>query len=521
SLFLLAVLQSFTWHGASGHWDFHGELPNWVPSFPDYDCRRGSATNGVLDWDAFRQEAKTGSPTTWRLQVGERLAAFDFAEAHELLADQRLPQCFLGTFFAAAVRYGECEDWLSLAKSPCSRAEQQLLSEVIQFLFRSVSVTVELLIGTEWPVLGALESLRLQPYYDDPELSCEDLEAPVLDWPSLQLAFAPGADWFAQGKPLVYNRGFQANWMQAMEECSYGFAMVSLWKLVVCAQTQAECVAQYSVMVEDLLRANDWREVVGNPWRMFGFLDSVRAGLKRHEFKLDFAPAELRGSLLPETPVPLLGPGSPVLAASVEVGNLTAAFAGVLDSVLAGIPKSYTATDSEGGLEVRKLLYITMVFGSQCSSSWNLETLQGWVCITSREFGDLAAQLSRNPTLQDPSCGHGRALGTVGSPEEEADFLRRCEACISDELRLEEASLTEPGERSASKGSNFGPPGESTTVAVVIRSASKGGCSNWLIDYKRNSRGELTGNIQTVTCVCLRCFFKFLLLLVLLLFLRV
>ena len=39
------------------------------------------------------------------------------------------------------------------------------------------------------------------------------------------------------------------------EECPYGFAMVSLWKLVVCAETQAECVFQYAVIVDNLFRA--------------------------------------------------------------------------------------------------------------------------------------------------------------------------------------------------------------------------------------------------------------------------
>ncbi|CAE7392878.1 unnamed protein product, partial [Symbiodinium sp. CCMP2456] len=126
---------------------------------------------------------------------------------------------------------------------------------VIQGTFHSVFFSVELLLGTRWPVLAALDALRIPEYHDDPDLSCEGSQATVMDWPRLRRAFRPEADWYHEAKYLVYSRSFQANWLASMEECAYGFAMVSLYKLVICAETQAECVNQYAVLIDNLFRA--------------------------------------------------------------------------------------------------------------------------------------------------------------------------------------------------------------------------------------------------------------------------
>ncbi|CAE7884774.1 unnamed protein product, partial [Symbiodinium sp. KB8] len=168
-------------------------------------------------------------------------------------------------------------------------------------------------------------------YHEDPDLSCEGSQATVMDWPRLRQAFRPEADWYHEAKYLVYSRSFQANWLASMEECAYGFAMVSLYKLVICAETQAECVNQYAVLIDNLFRERDWREVVGNAWHLFGFLDRVRPALKRHEFRLDFTPAELQGQL-PSLELLLDGESPPEEFQGVK---LSPSFAGAVSSVLA------------------------------------------------------------------------------------------------------------------------------------------------------------------------------------------
>ena len=46
------------------YWDFHGALPEWRPSFPDYDCRLLSRVPSAhrgwedVDWRDFRLEAE-------------------------------------------------------------------------------------------------------------------------------------------------------------------------------------------------------------------------------------------------------------------------------------------------------------------------------------------------------------------------------------------------------------------------------------------------------------------------------
>ncbi|CAK9075510.1 Hypothetical protein SCF082_LOCUS36575 [Durusdinium trenchii] len=250
--------------------------------------------------------------------------------------------------------FGHCSEEEASAES-CTASETELLSQVIQEIFRSTRLTLELLLGTRWPVLAALDSIRLPAYYDDPELSCTEIQEPALDWLQLRQALqAP--DWFHEAKHLVYRRSFQANWLAGMEECTYGFALVSLWKLAVCAETQAECVNQYAVIIDNMFRERDWQEIACNSWGMFGFLDRIRAPLKRHEFRLDFLPSELQGAF------PLLE--RPLWGASEPGAKMSPSFLGVLKSVLAGIPKPYATNGAEArGLEARNFLYITMVFG--------------------------------------------------------------------------------------------------------------------------------------------------------------
>ena len=335
---------------AAAYWDFDGELPTWRTSFPDYDC--WADVEAGVDWKNVRLKAENGSLPLWRQLVESHLQQIQWDEVYSILADQRLPECFLGVLFMAAVRFGQCSE------GGCSDSEIALLAEVVQEIFYSTRFTIELLMGTRWPVLAALDSIRLPSFYNDPELSCDGFEETTLDWPRLRQAFA--GDWFHDAKHLVYQRSFQANWLAAMEECPYGFAMVSLWKMVVCAETQAECVSQYSVIIDNMLRVRQWQEVACNSWGIFGFLDRVRLPLKRHEFKLDFTPAELQGRFpAPKSPLDL-GTFPATLSVSPS-------FAGVLKSVLAGIPKPYvTASQTSGtGLEARVFLYVTMVFGQR------------------------------------------------------------------------------------------------------------------------------------------------------------
>eukprot|EP00435_Cladocopium_sp_Y103_P010688 s3966_g2.t1 len=351
----LQVVQSF------GYWDFDGELPKWTTSFPDYDCWKDfEPKDSTMDWRHLRLQVEDSFEVpVWRELVAEKLQKIDFLKAYEILVDQRLPSCFLGVLFAAAVRFGHCSEEVAL----CDMLEIEVLSQVIQETFRSTRVTIELMLGSRWPVLAALDGIRLPAFYNDPELSCTDVQDPTLDWVGLWQALTSEADWFHGAKPLVYQRSFQANWKAGMEECPYGFAMVSLWKLVICAETQAECVNQYAVIIDNMLRERDWQEIACNSWGMFGFLHRVRPTLKRHEFRLDFTPAELNGAL-PALDEPILDAHSVYKSA-----QMSPSFEGVLKSVLAGIPKQYATNRAEateaGALEVRNFLYITMVFGSQ------------------------------------------------------------------------------------------------------------------------------------------------------------
>ena len=59
-----------------------------------------------------------------------------------------LPDCFLGVLFAAVLLFEQCSE-------AC-----EALSQVIQGLLRSPQVTVELLLGTRWPIFWALDRLR-------------------------------------------------------------------------------------------------------------------------------------------------------------------------------------------------------------------------------------------------------------------------------------------------------------------------------------------------------------------------
>jgi len=333
-------------------WDFHGELPRWVPDFPDLDCLGSSV------WDDMRQQVESSQPEKWADAIWARFDLLDFGGAREIVQDLRKPECHLGVLFVAVVLYGAC---LGEAAQPC--AEEEPLSELAQGLLRMISV--ETLLGTRWPLLAALDGLKLAPYADSAELSCRGVQNPIIDWGALQDAFAPGGDWFVDGRRLVYGRAFQANWLSALDECTYGFAMVALWKMVICAETQAECVSQYSILVDDMVKHNDWREVVGNPWPMFGFLARVQKGVTRHGYKLDFTVSELQGQLpasLRARPLVGIDAGS-AAAAGAARDEVSESYADVVDTVLSGLPKAYLAAALSGAPEVRHLLYITMVFG--------------------------------------------------------------------------------------------------------------------------------------------------------------
>ena len=74
-----------------------------------------------------------------------------------------LHRCFLGLLFAAAVRFGHCSEQPEL----CELAERELLSQVIQDSFRTERLTVEVMLGSRWPVLRALDQIRtLAPFED-------------------------------------------------------------------------------------------------------------------------------------------------------------------------------------------------------------------------------------------------------------------------------------------------------------------------------------------------------------------
>lgn len=360
-LLLLAGLPAL----AAASWDFHGRLPEWRADFPDSDCRR-RGTPGMALWDNLRRRLEASeAEDEWGAIVAATYEQLPFDRAREELDDQRQPQCPFGMLFAAVALYKECMV-VEGSQPVCSAEDMQGLSDIAQGIFRAT--TVEALLGTKWPLLRLLASLRIPPYFQDPELACETIESPVLDWRGLRNAFHPSADWFHDAKPFVYNRAFQAQWLNGISECTYGFAMIALWKLVICAETQAECVSQYSVMVDDLLKSNDWREVSSNRWPMFDFLARVQKGITRHEYSLDFLPSELQGPLagFPRRPLIASPPGrtvQDVVASALEASGQTPSYAGVLAAALGTVPRSYAAKGPDGRLEVRRLLYITMVFG--------------------------------------------------------------------------------------------------------------------------------------------------------------
>eukprot|EP00927_Polykrikos_kofoidii_P037695 TRINITY_DN31908_c0_g1_i1.p1 TRINITY_DN31908_c0_g1~~TRINITY_DN31908_c0_g1_i1.p1 ORF type:complete len:704 (-),score=66.15 TRINITY_DN31908_c0_g1_i1:20-1834(-) len=298
----------------------------------------------------------------------------------EVIDDQRQPVCALGVLFVASVRYAACTGawrpghrgsageeliiWQPSANvvESCLHENIDLLSDVAQGLLR-VS-PLERLMGSRWPLLPALDAIRIELHFGNTELACEHSPTSVLDWSKLRRAFLPDHDWISEGKPLVYARSLQGNWVKGMEDCIYGFAMVAMWKLVICAETQAECVSQYSALVDDLIQTNDWREIVGNPWPMFGFLARMQLSLMRHEFHIDFHPGELRGHAISG-----FGPGALTNLASVHSGNaqVSISFQGVLRSVIAGVPRTYISKSGgdQGGAVLRSFLYVTMVFGPQ------------------------------------------------------------------------------------------------------------------------------------------------------------
>lgn len=363
-------VASVLWQ-AAGHWDFNGRLPAWRPDFPDYDCYRevtaSSAFSGEsrLQWDEFRREVHTADPSDWiRVLQAKWLHLLPSREQRAALLDGELPGCFLGVFFASLLQFAHCLQSSVAGASPtdCSSDSLQLLSDVIgQLLPRS---PVELLLGTSWPLLAALSGLRslLREDIDD-YFACETVVNPLLDWRRLRKVFEPGSDWYRDGRSLVYDKHFQSIWVYAMDECPFGFAMIGLWKMVICAQTQGECVSQYSTVVDELIQKNSWKELVGNEWPLFDFLASVQRSLRRHEFRIDFKPEELQGRL-PDFPHPLNGDDG-FLQTAVTSGVLSPSFAAVLASVLDSLPSSYLTNTSSGSYEVRQLIYVTMVFGPQ------------------------------------------------------------------------------------------------------------------------------------------------------------
>eukprot|EP00928_Gymnodinium_smaydae_P079346 TRINITY_DN63303_c0_g1_i1.p1 TRINITY_DN63303_c0_g1~~TRINITY_DN63303_c0_g1_i1.p1 ORF type:complete len:676 (+),score=80.47 TRINITY_DN63303_c0_g1_i1:93-2120(+) len=351
-------------------WDYTGELPTWRSSFPDFDCRRHTAGDS-LDWDSFRRKVEAASPSDFPKYVQENLAKVPWERNLDKLQDLVVPECPLGLLFMIAVRYGDCAAVATNIDSITKACpESEYLANVAQHIFRMTTWNiVELLLGTRWPLLVVFSGLRLRWYENDSRLSCLNIEDPVLDWNGLRVAFSSD-DWFHEAKPFVYNRHFQANWVFGMEECTYGVAMVSLWKLIVCAETQAECVSQYSIVIEDLIKSNDWREVVGNSWNMFGFLARVHQSIRRHEFQLDFLPAELQGKDIPGLPAAsnLVAKASRQshLARAVAERVVSVAFAGVLETVITGLPMPYVTRGADGKFPVvRSFLYITMVFGAR------------------------------------------------------------------------------------------------------------------------------------------------------------
>lgn len=359
----------------AAHWSFDGRLPSWVPSFPDYDCHRVRPGAGGLDWGALRRIVEDMPAEEWISVLGPEVVRAPLGEALDLLRDEELPACSLGALFMALAHYAVCTH-VALPR-PCD--EEGLLSEVVQrslrlLLRRSV---FEIFVGTRWPILRAFDALHLPQYHGDPELSCEAIEQPVLDWAKLRVAFSPDADWFNAAKPLVYDRGFQASWITGLDECPYGFGMVALWKMVICAETQAECVSQYTALLEDVLQKNDWREIAGSPWRIFGFLARVQHSIRRHDFHIDFWPSEMRWGAPSPLPAWFFGQSSALSAAEAD-GLVSRSLADALRTVLAGVPRSYIATAHEDapranpqdgrahqtpGTKVRTLLYVAMVFG--------------------------------------------------------------------------------------------------------------------------------------------------------------
>jgi len=335
-------------------WDWSGELPTWRHDFPDHDCLQ------LASWNDLRLQVEETNAPMWMDAILDRLDSLKLTEAREVLFEDDLPECALGTLFVLLGFYKVCVQGPSEVEIPC--AEESTLSDLIQGMLHKIPLFD--LVGTRWPVVEMIDFLELEPYISDPVLACEEPNEDGIDWWKLRDAMLPGRDWVGKGSAIAYHPSFDGwGWTRALDTCLYGFLAASIWKMTICAGTQAACVDTYLSTYIETIREKPWQEVVSNPWRIFGFLSDQRSGLRRHGFFLDFSGSELRGEL-PSAKFPteqaIFEPISGDLAADVEV---SVSYADALKTVLAGIPKVYVSTSDTGSPEVGKLLYVTMVFG--------------------------------------------------------------------------------------------------------------------------------------------------------------
>eukprot|EP00400_MALV-I_sp_L67-5_P000685 gene685-575_t len=250
--------------------------------------------------------------------------------------------CPLGVMTAALHLYDACK---SQNVEVCY--DNELLDNIIQTVHRNMDITT--ILGTKWPIYKILSrpSFFDESVANDEFLNCQHADFDVMPWDQLQASFWAD-NWFDESQRFVYSRDFQASWIQTMNECPLGFAMVSLWKMSLCAQTQAGCYDGYHSVVQKHIQQFHWKEIAGGRWRVFGIMAELSDNMRRHSYDLDFLPAELRGEVTSE------------MIASNEVSE---SYRGVLNSLEHGAAETFVTETPENEIVSRPFVYGTMVFG--------------------------------------------------------------------------------------------------------------------------------------------------------------
>eukprot|EP00392_Amoebophrya_sp_AT5.2_P000727 g728.t1 len=155
---------------------------------------------------------------------------------------------------------------------------------------------LRVLIGSEWPLLETLAETDWtgSPAVQDPRVTCEGLENPLLDWTRFKDVFHDAANWYDTAVRVAYGKELENNTDRAIQECPLGFLMANIVKVLLCGSTESR-FASHASAVDQVFKNLSFHAMFGGTWPIGTLLVHVRRQIKRHGFALEFTRPELLG----------------------------------------------------------------------------------------------------------------------------------------------------------------------------------------------------------------------------------